>query len=108
KHRVGRRSLELLRLCKRYPPASGAALEELDSVGRKLRAQGRQQRNAIGTVKIADHASKANLDPADGERHRLGAQPIATAGTDARGPCKPRRDRPVILFCDAEVDASYR
>jgi len=66
KHRVGRRSLELLRLCERYPPASGAALEELDSVGRKLRAQGRQQRNAIGSVEIADHASKANLDPADG------------------------------------------
>src|SRR6202043_3930843 len=105
-HRVRRRSLQLLRLCERYPPASGAALEELDSVGRKLRTQAREQRNTIGSVEIVDHASKANLDPADVERHRLGAQPIATAGIDPRGPRKPRRDGPIILFCAAGSGAT--
>src|SRR6202165_4753058 len=81
--------------------------KQLDSVGRKLRTHAREQRNTIGSVEVADHASKANLDPADVERHRLGAQPIATAGIDPRRPRKPRRGGPVILFCDADVGASY-
>src|ERR1700676_5609755 len=105
--RIRRRSFELLRLRGRYPPASRATLEELDSVGRELRAQTGQQRGSFGSIKIADHASKANLVPAELERHRLGAQPVATAGIDARGPREPRRDGPVILFRDADAGASY-
>ena len=55
--RVRRRSLELLRLRDRYPPASGATLEELDSVARELRAQAGQQHGSFGSIEIADHAS---------------------------------------------------
>ena len=103
--RVGRRRFEPLRIGERHPPVSGAALDEIQPVGREVRAQDGEKRCAFARIEIGDQLRQRVPRHARARASALRAQPIAFAGIDPRGAREQGSGGPVVLPGDAEAFA---